>query len=51
MKQPKGLTLIQLMIILLVLGIVGSLIVDAIIDKRCEANPRIELCTERAAAK
>lgn len=49
MKQAKGLTIIQLMIVLLVLGIVASIVVDAVIDKRCEAYPRIELCTDRAA--
>jgi hypothetical protein len=47
MKQPKGLTIIQLMVILIIAGIVGSVIVDIIIDKLCEAAPTKQICTNR----
>lgn len=46
--HQKGLTIIQLMIILLIAGLVGSYAVDFLIDKRCEASPDKTMCEERA---
>lgn len=51
MIRAKGFTIVQLMVVLLVLGIVGWFVVDAIIEKRCEENPTKELCVGRKAAK
>jgi hypothetical protein len=48
MKKMKGLTIIQLMVLLFFVGIVGSIVVNLIIDKRCEDNPKTELCISRA---
>jgi hypothetical protein len=45
-----GITLIQLMMLLLALGIIGFFIVDLIIDKRCEEQPQRPVCTDRRAA-
>lgn len=44
-----GMTLIQIMMLLLVLGIVGYFIVDVIIDKRCAEQPQRPMCIERKA--
>jgi Tfp pilus assembly protein PilE len=46
MKRPKGLTIIQLMVILLIAGIVASFVVKVIKDKRCEADPTRVICTK-----
>lgn len=51
MKRARGLTIVQLMLVLLVLGIVGWFAVDAIIEKRCEDHPAKPLCADRKAAK
>jgi prepilin-type N-terminal cleavage/methylation domain-containing protein len=51
MRQAKGFTIIQLMVVLLIAGIVASFVVDFIIDKRCEADPSRQLCADRKAAK
>lgn len=45
--HQKGLTIIQLMLILLVAGLVGSYAVDFLIAKRCEAAPEKAMCEER----
>lgn len=50
-KAARGLTLIQLMFILLIAGIVGTLVVRFIIDKRCESDPSTSLCQDRKPAK
>ena len=47
MKKQRGLTIIQVMLIVLVAGIVGSLAVRLIIDKRCQDNPSISMCEQR----
>jgi competence protein ComGC len=51
MKRVKGLTIIQMMLILLIAGILGSVVVNLIIDKRCEADPAKQLCIDRTPAK
>lgn len=40
----RGLTIIQLMVILLVAGVLGSIAVRYLIDKRCEAEPTAKVC-------
>lgn len=50
LKRMKGLTIIQLMFVLLIAGIVGSFVVNVIIDKRCESDPSRALCADRKAA-
>lgn len=42
-----GLTIVQTMLILLVVGIVGSIVIDYVIDKRCQAEPTREMCAKR----
>jgi len=49
--KRKGLTIIQLMVVLFIAGIVGWIVVDVIIDKRCEADPSKPMCVERKAAR
>lgn len=46
-KNMHGLTIVQTMLILLVVGIAGSLLVNYIIDKRCEAEPALKMCVNR----
>jgi uncharacterized protein (UPF0333 family) len=46
--HQKGLTIIQLMLILLVAGIVGAYVVDVLIEKRCESSWSKTLCEARA---
>lgn len=43
-KKQMGLSIIQLMVLLLVAGIAGSLALKAIIDQRCQATPSETLC-------
>ncbi|WP_158590482.1 hypothetical protein [Noviherbaspirillum cavernae] len=50
MKQAKGFTIVQTMVILFVAGIIGWFAVDAIIDKRCETEPSGAMCADRAPA-
>lgn len=46
-KRMRGLTIVQTMLILLIVGIAGSLLLNYIIDKRCEAEPSREMCANR----
>jgi hypothetical protein len=46
----KGLSLIQLMVILAVLGVGGYFLISYIIDMRCEADPQRTLCVDRKEA-
>jgi hypothetical protein len=46
--HQKGLTIIQLMLILLVAGIGGAYVVDILIEKRCESSSSKTLCEVRA---
>src|SRR6476660_6851564 len=50
MQRSSGLTLIQVMLLLLVIGLVGSFVVEALIDKRCESAPTSDVCKDRAQA-
>ncbi len=49
--RQKGLTIIQLMLVLLVIGLVGSYFVDFLIDQRCESSPSTTLCDGRHDSK
>jgi flagellar biogenesis protein FliO len=44
----KGLTIIQLMLVLLFVGLLGAYVVERLIDKRCESAPSKTLCDNRA---
>ena len=44
-----GFTIVQTMLILFIVGIVGAVIVDFIIDKYCEDEPSSMLCEDRRA--
>jgi hypothetical protein len=46
-KTMRGLTIIQTMLILLVVGIVGSVVLNYLVDKRCTKNPSLEMCATR----
>jgi hypothetical protein len=46
-KKMQGLTIVQTMLILLIVGIAGSVLVNYIIDKRCEAEPSRAMCANR----
>ncbi len=45
--RQSGLTLIQIMLIFIVVGIIGSTIANYVIDKRCESQPTASICTDR----
>jgi hypothetical protein len=49
--REKGLTIVQTMVLLFVLGIVGTIVVNYVIDKRCEAEPAKQMCSERGKTK
>ncbi|WP_194715122.1 hypothetical protein [Noviherbaspirillum soli] len=49
-KRQKGLTIIQLMVLLLIAGIVGSLLLKIIIEHRCQSDPSASLCIRHASA-
>lgn len=46
-SRISGLTIIQLMLVLLIAGVLGSVAVNYIIDKRCENVPALSLCKNR----
>ena len=50
MKKQTGLTIIKLMVLLFITGIVGSLLIDALIKHRCLTDPDSPTCTEKSAA-
>jgi Tfp pilus assembly protein PilE len=45
-KKQNGLTIIQLMVLLLVAGIIGSIAVSTIIDYRCKSDPTASICAK-----
>lgn len=45
-RVMHGFTIVQIMIILFIVGIMGSVIVDFIIDKYCEEDPSSTLCED-----
>lgn len=46
-RKMRGVTIVQTMVILAIIGIVGSLLANYILDKRCEAEPTREICADR----
>lgn len=51
-KCMKGITIVQLMLVMLIAGIVGRLVVDFVIDMRCEAGRSAAMCgTSKATPK
>ncbi|WP_334187723.1 type II secretion system protein [Noviherbaspirillum sp.] len=48
MTKHSGFTIIQLMVVLLIAGLAGSFLINAIIEKRCESDPSSTLCTKNA---
>jgi len=49
-KRQTGLTIIQLMVLLLVAGIVGSLLLKIIIEHRCQSDRSASLCIRHESA-
>jgi hypothetical protein len=49
--RENGLTIVQTMVILFIVGIVGAVVVDYVIGKRCEADPAKQMCVERSKTK
>jgi Tfp pilus assembly protein PilW len=47
MKRMKGLTIVQLMVVLLLAGLVAKIVIEVLIDKRCESDPSTQLCADR----
>lgn len=45
--KMRGLTIIKTMLILLVVGIVGSVVLNYLVDKRCSKEPSLEMCASR----
>lgn len=50
-RRASGLTIVQLMLIIGVIGIVATVVVDLIIDKRCKEEPAAMLCKDRPAPR
>lgn len=46
MKRQQGLTIIQIMALLLIAGVLGSVIVKYLIEDRCESDPSRTVCTK-----
>jgi prepilin-type N-terminal cleavage/methylation domain-containing protein len=49
-KNQNGLTIIELMVVLLFAGIAGSFALNAIIEHRCERDPAASICAKKPAA-
>jgi hypothetical protein len=47
--RARGLTIIQLMVILLFAGIAATVVVRLLIDKRCASEPQAKICLNRAS--
>lgn len=45
--KMRGLTIIKTMLILLVVGIAGSVVANYFVDKRCAEEPSLEMCASR----
>ncbi|NEX59645.1 type II secretion system protein [Noviherbaspirillum galbum] len=50
-RNQRGLTIIQLMVVLFALGIIGYLAVDFLIDQRCADSPQASLCADRRPSR
>jgi hypothetical protein len=48
--RQKGLTIIQLMLILVIAGVAGTYVVDVVIEKRCASSSAKLHCETRANA-
>lgn len=46
--HQKGLTIIQLMVVLLIAGLVGFYVVEFLIDMRCDPASDASLCEQRS---
>jgi Tfp pilus assembly protein PilE len=47
-KRQKGLTIIQLMVLLLIAGIAGSVLLKIIIEHRCQSDRSAPHCMKQA---
>ena len=45
--RQSGLTLIQVMVIFLIVGVIGSTVANYMVDKHCEAEPTASVCKDR----
>lgn len=45
--RQSGLTLIQVMVIFVIVGVLGSTVVNYLVDKRCETEATASICTDR----
>lgn len=45
--RQSGLTLIQVMVIFVVVGVLGSTVANYFVDKRCEADATASICADR----
>lgn len=50
-KRMAGMTIIRLMVMLGIIGIVATVVVDLVIDKRCKEEPSAMLCKDRSVPK
>jgi hypothetical protein len=46
MKRMRGLTIVQLMLILLIAGLIGKVVIDLLVEKRCADQPASALCRD-----
>jgi prepilin-type N-terminal cleavage/methylation domain-containing protein len=49
LNRQNGLTIIELMVVLLIAGIAGSFALNAIIEHRCERDPAAAICAKKHA--
>lgn len=49
LNRQNGLTIIELMLVLLIAGIAGSFALNAIIEHRCERDPAASICAKKPA--
>lgn len=49
LHKQNGLTIIELMVVLLIAGIAGSFALNAIIEHRCERDPAASICARNPA--
>ncbi|WP_324103339.1 hypothetical protein [Noviherbaspirillum sp.] len=47
----KGLTIIQLMLLLFIAGIAATVLIDFLVGMRCEGNPTLKLCVDRKESR
>jgi Tfp pilus assembly protein PilE len=49
MKKQNGLTIIKLMVLLLIAGIAGSMLINALIKHRCLTAADAHMCMEKSS--